>query len=158
MTEQSRDTDFNHLIKQIFHNDDWQMRAEAARKLGFLKDGRAVNLLCRALEKESDKTVVNKIIEALGRISHPKATMRIIDFLKEELNRSEPDKYRIKIIIESLINIKDKRSLAYIGYFLNSDDNELQALAREAFDIIEPNWKEIIKKEKKEKSLQDIFK
>jgi HEAT repeat protein len=149
---------FNSLIKQLFHDDDWQKRADAARELGIMKEGRSVNLLCRALRTEEDHLVINRIIEALGKIGDGRATLRIIEKLKEELNVSEIDKYRIIYIIEALKKIKDKRALEYIGPFLSYSDEEVKNLAQEAFDIIEPNWKEIIKRERKEKSIQEIFK
>ncbi len=158
MTENSRDADMNNLIKELFHAETWQERANAARKLGFLNDGRAVNLMCTALKKEKDHMVINRIIEALGRIGNVKATIGIVEKLKKEFQKANPDKYRVITIIESLMNIKDKRALAYIGHFLTSEDEDIKNLAQEAFDIIEPNWREILKKEKKEKSIQDIFK
>ncbi|KKN35098.1 hypothetical protein LCGC14_0786980, partial [marine sediment metagenome] len=52
----------------------------------------------------------------------------------------------------------DKRALEHIGFFLNSDDEEIKTLAREAFDTIEPNWREMLKQVKKEKWMQEIFK
>ena len=152
-----RNAEFNALIRQLFHDEDWQKRADAARQLGILKDGRAINLLCRALRNEKDHIVSNKIIEALGRIGDGRATLRIIDKLKEEKGKIEPDKYRIIYILESLTRIKDKRALSYIGSFLDSSDNEVKELAQKAFNTIEPNWREIVKKERS-KSIQDIFK
>jgi len=148
---------FNSLIKQLFHEKDWQNRAEAARELGLLKDARATNLLCRALRNEKDNTVVNRIIEAMGRIEDQKATIKIIEKLKEELNKFEGDKYRLIYILESLKLLKDRRALVYISPFLNSPDNDLKKLAEEAFDVIEPNWRDIIKK-RKTRSIKDIFK
>lgn len=140
---------FNTIIKLLFHDEDWQKRADAARELGIMKEGRSVNLLCRALRSEEDHLVINKIIEALGRIGDSRATLRIIEKLKDELNTSEIDKYRIIYIIEALKKIKDKRALEHIGTFLSSSDEEVKILAQEAFDTIEPNWKEIIKRERK---------
>ncbi|MFX1572232.1 MAG: HEAT repeat domain-containing protein [Promethearchaeota archaeon] len=148
---------FNALIKQLFHNENWQKRADAARQLGILKDGRAINLLCRALRTEEDHIVINKIIESLGRIGDGRATLRIIEKLKEEKEKTNPDKYRIIYILESLRRIKDKRALFYISSFLESSDEEIRELAYKTFEIIEPNWKEIIKKERN-KSIQEIFK
>ena len=150
---------FNALIKQLFHDRDHQKRAEAARQLGFLRDGRAVNLLCRALKHEYDPMVVNRIIEALGQIGDGRATLGIIEKLKEELDKPEIEKNKLKIIfiIESLIKIKDKRALVFIGYFLNSTDDKLKNLAQKAFDEIEPKWRHILEKERQEKSIQDIF-
>jgi len=152
-----KNAEFNAFIRQLFHDEDWQKRAEAARKLGILKDGRAINLLCRALRTEEDHIVINKIIESIGRIGDGRATLRIIEKLEEEKEKTEPDKYRIIYILESLIRIKDKRALSYIGSFLDSSDKEVRELAYKAFDTIEPNWREIINKERK-KSIQDIFK
>ena len=159
----NRNTNFNALIKQLFHGRGWKNRADAALKLGLLKDARAVNLLCRALESERDPGVLNNIIEALGRIGDPKATLRIIDKLKEEIenfknNKLEFDKLKVIIIIESLKKIKDKRALPFISIFLNSSIEELKLLAEEAFDAIEPDWRRIVDKERQEKSIQDIFK
>ncbi len=149
---------FNSLIKLLFHDEDWQKRADAARELGIMKEGRSVNLLCRALRSEEDHLVINKIIEALGRIGDGRATLRIIEKLKDELNASEIDRYRIIYIIEALKEIKDKRALEYIGPFLSYSDEEVKNLAQETFDAIEPNWKEITKRERKERSIQELFK
>lgn len=157
MNWHEKNAEFNTFIKNLFHDVDWQKRAEAARQLGLLKDGRATNLLCRALRSEKDHLVVNRIIEALGRIGDGRATLRIIEKLKEEQDKLKPDKYRILYIIESLVNIKDKRALEFMGPFLDSSDEELKKLAQLAFDTIEPNWKEIIKRERN-KSIQEIFK
>ncbi|MFX1256836.1 MAG: HEAT repeat domain-containing protein [Promethearchaeota archaeon] len=148
---------FNNLISQLFHDENWQNRANAARELGIIRDGRAVNLLCRALRLEKDKMVQNRIIEAMGRIGDGRATLRIIEKFKEEINKDPIDKFRIIYMIESLMKIKDKRALAYIGRFLNSHDEDLKKLAEKAFDIIAPNWRQIIEKQRKEKSISDIF-
>jgi hypothetical protein len=89
--------------------------------------------------------------------------LRIIEKLKEEIdhfknNRIQFDKLKVIIIIESLKNIKDKRALPFISYFLSSPLEELKKLSEQAFDIIEPDWRTIIDKEREEKSIQDIFK
>lgn len=157
MNWHEKNAEFNTLIKQLFHDNDWQKRAEAARQLGLLKDGRATNLMCRALRSEKDHIVLNKIIEALGRIGDGRATLRIIEKLIEEQEKDEIDKFRIIFIVESLIKIKDKRALSYLGPLLNSSDEDIRNLALKAFDIIEPNWKEIVERERN-KSIQDIFK
>ena len=153
----STNREFNALIKQLFHADDWQKRAEAARELGLMRDGRAVNLLCRALRSEKDMMVQNRIIEAMGRIGDGRATMRIIEKLEGIINQGNIDKYRIIYIIESLVKIKDKRALSYIGRFLSSNDKDIKNLAEKAFDVIEPNWREIIEQERKNLSIEEIF-
>jgi len=149
---------FNAVIKQLFHDKNWQKRAEAARQLGFLRDGRSVNLLCRALKSEKDQMVCNRIIEALGRIGDGRATLIIIERLKEEMNKQEADKMTVIYILESLTRIKDKRALVYIGNFLSSPDEEIKKLSENAFNVIEPKWRKILEEERKEKSIQDIFK
>ena len=141
---------FNGLIRQLFHGESWKDRAEAARELGFMKDARATNLLCRALRKEEeDQMVFNRIIEALGRIGDKKATMRIIEKLEEELNKFEGNKYSVVFIIESLTKLKDKRALPYLSPFLQSSDDDLRYLTEKAFDAILPDWRTIIEKKKK---------
>jgi len=157
MSWHEQNINFNALIRQVFHENDKEKRAEAARQLGFLKDGRAVNLLCRALISEKDSVVINRIIEAMGRIGDGRSTLIILEKLKEELKNVDPDKIKLIYIIESLMRIKDKRALPYIGYFLNSEDPQLKTLSEKAFDVIEPKWRDIIKKERREKSIQDIF-
>ncbi len=102
MNWQEINAKFNSLIKRLFHNEEWQNRAEADRELGLLEEGRAVNLLCRALKSEKDNMVINRIIEALGRIGDGKATLRIIEILEEEQKKGEIDKYRIIYILKSL--------------------------------------------------------
>ncbi len=148
---------FNSFLKQLFQDNSWQKRAEAARQLGLLEDGRAVNLLCRALKSEKNHIVVNKIIEALGRIGDGRATLRIIEKLDEELEKLEKDKFRIVFIIESITRIKDKRALKHIGLLLNFPDDDIQNLTQQAFDLIEPNWKEILEGERN-KPMEEIFK
>jgi len=160
MNWQAKNVNFNSLIRQVFHDKVSDKRAEAARQLGFLQDGRAVNLLCRALKIEDDPIVVNRIIEALGRIEDGRATLGIIEKLEEEIKKPqiELDKLRVIFIIESLTRIKDKRALKSISYFLNYSDDKLVKLAENAFDKIKPDWRQIIEKERKERTLQDIFK
>jgi len=147
---------FNSLLKQIFHEEEWKKRAEAARELGFLKDGRATNLLCRALRKEEEPMVCNRIIEALGRIGDQKATMRVIEKLEEELNKFEGNKYAVVFIIESLTRLKDKRALSYLGPFLQSPDDDLRTLTEKAFDAMLPDWRNILK-QRKERTMNEIF-
>jgi HEAT repeat protein len=158
MPTETRDANFNQLIRQLFHEEDWQKRAEAARRIGLLKDARVSNMLWRAIKSEKQYMVINRIIEAMGKIGDPKLTLSILDILKEELKKREIDKFRITYILESLLAIKDKRALPYIGTFLTSSDEELKKLAQDTFDAIEPNWREIIKEEKREKTIEEIFK
>ena len=157
MNWHEKNAEFNALIKQLFHDTDWQKRADAARQLGLLKDGRATNLMCRALRTEKDHIVLNKIIEALGRIGDGRATLRIIEKLEEEQEKDKIDKFRVIYIIESLMNLKDKRALSYLGPLLDSSDNDIKNLTLKAFDVIEPNWKKIIENERN-KTIQEIFK
>ena len=109
MDWKSLNENYNNLIKQLFHGKKWEDRAEAARQLGFLQDGRAVNLLCRALNSEKDSSVSLRIIEALGRIGDGRATLRILEKLNCELEKVHQDKRNLIFIIESLMRIKDKR-------------------------------------------------
>jgi len=160
MAWQVKNINFNNIIKQMLHNKDSEKRAESARQVGFLRDGRSVNLLCRALKTETHPNVVNRIIEALGRIGDGRATLGILEKFEIEMKKSESDsdKLRIIFIIESLTRIKDKRALEFISLYLDSPDDKLFNLAQNAFDIIQPNWREIVKRNQKERTMQDIFK
>ncbi len=160
MAWQAKNINFNNLIKQMLHDEDSEKRAESARQVGFLRDGRSVNLLCRALKTETNPNVVNRIIEALGRIGDGRATLGILEKFEIEIKKSEDDsdKLRIIFILESLTRIKDKRALEFISHYLDSIDNKLFKLAQKAFDIIQPNWREIVKRNQQERTMQDIFK
>ena len=157
MTWNQQNKEYNEILNQLFLDESWKKRAEAAQNLGLMRDARSVNLLCRALRSEKDKMVQNRIIEALGKIGDGRATLRITEILEEELKNDTIDKFRLIYIIESLMNIKDKRALMYIGQFLNSEDEDLQKLTEKAFDVIEPKWRDIVEKERK-KSIEEIFK
>ena len=148
---------FNVLIKQLFHAKEWESRAEAAKQLGLLRDGRSVNLLCRALKSERDNSVIIRVIEALGRIGDGRATLRIIEKLKFETDKNEFDKRTILIIIESLMKIKDKRALPYLSKFLTSKFEEIKQMTEKAFDEIEPRWTEIINEAGRKKTTEEIF-
>ncbi len=160
MVWQAKNINFNNLIKQMLHDRDSEKRAESVRQIGFLKDGRSVNLLCRALKTETNPNVVNRIIEALGRIGDGRATLNILEKLEIEIKKSESDSNKLRIIfsIESLTRIKDKRALEFISHYLDSPDDKLFKLAQNAFDIIQHNWREIVKRNQKERTMQDIFK
>ena len=54
MTWHEQNVKYNALIKQLFHDEKWQRRTEAARELGIMEEERAINLLCCALKSEKD--------------------------------------------------------------------------------------------------------
>ncbi len=157
MTWHEQNKEYNEIVNQLFLDESWKKRAEAAQKLGIMRDARVVNLLCRALRSEKDKMVQNRIMEALGKIGDGRATLRIVEILEEEVKYDTIDKFRLIYIIESLMNIKDKRALMHLGQFLNSQDEDLKKLTEKAFDIIEPKWHDIVERERK-KSVEEIFK
>ena len=139
---------YNKFIKELLHGERWEIRAEAARNIGLIADGRATNILIKALEREDeDYTVINRIIEAMGRIKDVKATKFIINFLKTELEKEILDKKRLFIIIESLMKIGDKRALTHLGILHGScEEDDIRSLTEEALNCIDPNWMANIKK------------
>ena len=147
MDQKTRNEAFNSYVKKLFNSSGWKERAFAAQNLGQLKEGRAINILFRALKSEKDTVVINRIIEAMGEIRDPKSTMIIIDFLKQEVEKSEDDqnKTRLFIIIESLMKIGDKRALEHLGILLDSCHSDIKKLTEEAFECIDPKWKLNIK-------------
>ncbi|MGV9171061.1 MAG: HEAT repeat domain-containing protein [Promethearchaeia archaeon] len=144
----ARNKKFNNAIKKLFQGETWEKRAEGAQSLGNLKEGRAANSLVRALNKETDKVVINRIIEALGKIGNPKVTMPIINFLEREIEKpeAEQDKQRLFNIIESLMAIGDKRALTALGILLDSCHEDIKKRTEDAFKCIDLNWKENLKK------------
>lgn len=149
MDHKAQNEKYNKLVRQLFDSQEWNQRAAAAREIGQMGEGRAVNILIRVLEKESDDGVINNILEALGRIAHAKATQSILRFLQLELDKSEDkqDKERLFIIIEALMKIGDKRALEQLGLLQASCmDEELKGLTEKALSCVDPNWKENIKK------------
>ncbi len=147
MDYKTQNKEFDDSIKKLFHGKTTMERASAANHLGYLKDKRATNLFLKALKSEKEPVVINRIIEAMGEIRDVRTTMLIVDILKKELELPEDsqDKQRIFLIIESLMKIGDKRALEHLGILLNSCDSDLVKLTEQAFDCIDPNWKENIK-------------
>ena len=139
----SRDNEYNLAIKNLFHGKIME-RASAARQIGHFKDGRATNILVRALNSEEDSIVINRIIEAMGEVNDAKATMIIVDVLKRELKKqeSEQDKNLLFLIVESLMKIGDKRALEHLGLLSRSCESDLKKFTEEAIGCIDPNWKE----------------
>jgi len=142
-TSKDRDNEYDLALKNLFHGETME-RASAARVIGRFKDGRATNLLARALRLEKDPIVINRIIEAMGEIKNAKATLRIVELLKKELEKPEDkqDKTRLFLIIESLMKIGDKRALEHLGLLLESCEGEIKNLTEEALECIDPKWKE----------------
>ena len=73
----------------------------------------------------------------------------LIEFLQKELEKPEKqqDKQRLFIIIESLMEIGDKRALESLGILHKScNDEELKGMTENAMGCIDPNWKNTIKK------------
>ena len=62
MNWQAKNVNFNESMKKLLHDVNSEKRAESARQIGFLRDARAVYLLCRALKTEKNPNVVKRII------------------------------------------------------------------------------------------------
>jgi len=150
MNSNSRDNEYNLAIKNLFHGEIME-RASAARQIGHFKDGRATNILVRALNSEEDSIVISRIIEAMGEVSDAKVTMVIVELLKRELEKqeSEQDKSLLFLIVESLMKIGDKRALEHLGLLSRSCESDLKKLTEEAIECIDPNWKENLRKNSK---------
>ena len=144
-SQDSQDNEYNLAIKNLFHGKIME-RASAARQIGHFKDGRATNILARALNSEKDSVVINRIIEAMGEVNDAKATMVIVELLKRELvkHESKQDKSLLFLIVESLMKIGDKRALEHLGLLSRSCESDLKKLTEEAIECIDPNWKENI--------------
>lgn len=148
MDYKTQNVELNKAVYNLFNGKNTMERAKAANHLGYLKDSRAINSLAKALNSEKDQVVINRIIEAMGEIRNPKATMLIVKILKEELKLPEEnqDKQRLFLIIESLMKIGDKRALEHLGILLNSCHEDIRNLTAEAFECIDPSWRSNVKK------------
>jgi HEAT repeat protein len=133
---------FNEYKRLLFNGNKWEERANAALKLGHLKDDTGVDLLIKALKNEKDHAVLDRIIEALGNLKNTEATLPIINFLKQELSKVNQNKTRLFLIIESLMKIGDKRALTHLGILLSSCEEDIRKRTEEAFNCIDPTWKE----------------
>jgi len=147
MDSDTQNKDYNLAVKNLFHGKLME-RVSAAKQLGHFKEGRATNLLVKALISEPDPAVINRIIEAMGEIKDAKATIPIIEFLKKEIEKpeNEQDRTRLFIIIESLMKIGDQRALEHLGILLDSCHSDIRKLTEEAFECIDPDWKKNLKK------------
>jgi HEAT repeat protein len=150
MDSNSRDNEYNLAITKLFHGKIME-RASAARQIGHLKDGRATNLLVRALNSEEDPIVINRIIEAMGEIKDAKSTMVIVELLKRELEKheNEQDRSLLFLIVESLMKIGDKRALEHLGLLLEVCEGDIKNLTEKALECIDPNWKENLTRKSK---------
>ena len=83
MDWKTKNVEFNDTIKKLFHGETTMERAAAANHLGYLKDKRATNSLAKVLKSENDPVIINRVIEAMGKIQDVKATMLIVDVLKK---------------------------------------------------------------------------
>lgn len=146
MEQKASKETFSEYTKLLFKGKKWEERANAALKLGHFKDNANVDSLIKALKIEKDPAVIDRIIEALGNLKQNKATLPIIDFLKRELSKENQDKTRLFLIIESLMKIGDKRALTHLGILLNSCEEDIRTRTEEAFNCIDPTWKENVKK------------
>ena len=75
--------DVDALMKALNYQSSWQIRGEAARALGELKDARAVEALIAVL-KDENAGVRSKAAEALGEIGDTRAVKPLIARLKDK--------------------------------------------------------------------------
>jgi hypothetical protein len=102
------------LIQRL-QNPQGHNRAEAARKLGRIKNVRAVSPLINAL-KDADPYVRGQAAGALGKISDPRAVQPLIDALGDNFA------YVRQEAATALGNIKDASAVVPLLVFLKEDD------------------------------------
>ncbi|HEY0089331.1 MAG TPA: HEAT repeat domain-containing protein [Candidatus Lokiarchaeia archaeon] len=156
MDYKTQNTDKEENINKLSNGKTWNERAEAAIKLGKSKDLKNTDYLLKALKSEKDEIVINRIIEALGKMKDPKATNPLTDLLKKELQLPEikQNKSKLFALVESLIKIGDKKALEDIGILLESCSSDLKELSEKSLECIDPNWKENVKIQSKLNSIK----
>jgi len=73
--------DINQLIKDLKYHNNHYSRERAARRLGRIKDPRAVEPLIESLKDKNSKVRAN-VAEALGKLKDPRAVEPLIEGLK----------------------------------------------------------------------------
>ena len=122
----------NGLIKALGYKKDWEVRWDAARALGEIKDPRAVEPLSAAL-KDERFSVRQAAAEALGKIGNARAVEPLIAALGDE--RSDMRQAAAK----ALGAIGDARAMEPLIAALKDKDSAVRKAAAEALDHL--GWK-----------------
>jgi HEAT repeat protein len=101
-------TNSDHLIEIIKSSKDPNIRTQAAKALGMLKDKKAIPSLINALQNEMDLDTAKEIVTALGRIRAEEAVPAILTTLQKVSSR-QPDN---GIGIEALEQIGTQEAIA----------------------------------------------
>ena len=119
MDYKTQNEEFNKAIYALFNGKTTMERAKAANHLGYLKDGRAINSLAKAMNTEKDQVVINRIIEETEEIA--------LGVLFENYKKVFPDKKRkeFQVIVRELLeNNMIRESYAAAGDFFFTVTNE----------------------------------
>jgi len=124
------------LIQKL-QNSHRNARAQAARELGKIKDGRAVQPLINAL-KDKDSYVRGQVVEALGEIKDARAVDSLITTLKDE-----DYLYVRQETVKALGKMKDGRAVQTLINALNDEypdvrEEAVKALIEIGIPAIEP--------------------
>jgi len=157
MDYKTQNTGKEDNINRLFFGKTWNERADAAIKLGKTKALKNTDYLIKALKSEKDEIVINRIIEAIGKMKDPKATNVLTDLLNKELQLPENKQNKSKLfaLVESLIKIGDKKALEDIGILLESCSSDLKELSEKSLECVDPNWKENVKTQSKLNSIKE---
>jgi len=121
--------DVEGLIKALKHRDD-DIRADAAKALGEIRDPRAVEPLIDALKPDPDSFVRQRAAYALGNIGDAKAVEPLIQSLKDE------DKDVRWAAASSLGDLGDIRAVKPLIQALKDEDKDVQKTAEWALKKI----------------------
>ena len=137
------------LIKEL-RDSHKNVRAQAARDLGKIKDGRAVQPLIIAL-KDKDSYVRGQIVTALGEIKDARAVDSLITILKDE-----DYLYVRQETVKALGKIKDGRAVQTLINALNDEYPDVREEAVKALIEIGPPGIEPLNQAIKENNLRVV--
>ncbi|HUQ80358.1 MAG TPA: HEAT repeat domain-containing protein [Gemmatimonadaceae bacterium] len=117
-------------VQQMFTDPVPEVRLHAVQGIGSTKSPRAVGLLARALDAETDPEVQAVILAALGKQATPEAVARLVKTAEAEgrLFRRKPTSLRV-CAVQALAEANTPAALAALQKFADDKDREVRDTA-----------------------------
>ena len=120
-------------VQQMFTDPVPEVRLHAVQGIGSTKSPRAVGLLARALDAETDPEVQAVILAALGKQATPEAVARLVKTAEPEgrLFKRKPTALRV-CAVQALAEANTPAALAALKKFADDKDREVRDTAMRA--------------------------
>lgn len=129
--KKEKDPKFEALAKDALENEDAEKREDAIIALGETEDKRAIEIIAKALEKDTNVDVRLSAIDALLEIDIDDAAI-IKPISKAAL--SDKDPWVRESAVEALGEIESKEAIEIIKQALNDEDGSVREIAQEILD------------------------